>query len=156
VLRNATERYRTQGPAIWTNETPRFINLGDPLYQPYLGPGWGPCADGFRNLRGSATLRIGVTHVARQRLVLTIFYSRDPALSVRVDGEDSPAQPAARSAGTWELTVNLSEAKTTKPEIEINLTNTGREPLRFGFAQIIPDFSTQSVTGVTSRRASAQ
>jgi len=57
-----------------------------------------------------------------------------------VCASQAPGQQAtADSTSTRELTLPLPEALTTKTEIQIDVTDTGRAPLRFGFAQLIPD-----------------
>jgi hypothetical protein len=139
VLRNATARYRAQAPALWKNEPRASSTSAIRFFEPYLGPGWGPCANGYRTFLGAAALRIARPRSANDRLVLTVFSTPEPQLSVRVDCQNLPAQPLSRSTGTWELAVPLPQPLTAKPEIQIELTNMGHGPLRFGFAQLIPD-----------------
>jgi hypothetical protein len=34
--------------ALWTEDEPRFVNIGDPVFGDYLGAGWREAADGYR------------------------------------------------------------------------------------------------------------
>ena len=47
--------------ALWTEEEPRFVNIGDPVFGDYLGAGWREAADGRRRMEGTGTVRIAAS-----------------------------------------------------------------------------------------------
>ena len=136
VLRNITAQYRAMAESVWKTETPRFINLGDTAFAQYAGAGWDECADGYRLLRHAATVRVGGPRVPGERLYIGVFRTTDFRLGVRVAGVDLHAEVAQRSGELTELGVRLPAALSGKPEIEVRLSNSNSEPLRFGYLDV--------------------
>ena len=46
--------------ALWTEDEPRFVNLGDPVFVDYVGSGWRDPANGYRRMDRAGTIRIGL------------------------------------------------------------------------------------------------
>jgi hypothetical protein len=135
TLSNVTTRYRTIAEELWKPETPRFINLGDSTFAGYAGAGWDQCADGYRNLRRAASVRIGGPRASGQRLYIGVFHAAGFHLAIRVDGNDVAPQIAHSGGELTELSVNLP-AVNGKPDLEVSLTNAESTPLRFGYLEI--------------------
>jgi hypothetical protein len=136
ALRNITTRYLAVAEATWKPETPRFVNLGDSAFAEYAGAGWDGCANGYRMLRRTGTVRIDGPRVPNDRLYIGVFRSTDFHLGVRVDGLDLPVETIARNGELTELAVSLPAVLIGKPEIGVTLSNGNPEPLRFGFLEI--------------------
>ena len=136
VLRNVTARYRATAEALWKPETPRFVNLGDSAFSEYLASGWDACANGYRMLPRSGTVRIGGPRRPDDRLYIGVFRTTDFHLGVRVDGADLPAEVNQRGGELTELRIRLPAALMSKSEIEVTLSNGNPEPLKFGFVEI--------------------
>ena len=131
-LRNVTSRYRALAEALWNPQTPRFINLGDDAFAEYLGAGWDPCADGYRLLRGTASVRVGGARRADERLYIGVFRTTPFALGVRLDGMQVSPTPVKRTGELTELSAPVRPA----PQIDVTLVNGGRQPLRFGYLEV--------------------
>ena len=136
TLRNITAQYRAMAEASWKPETPRFINLGDPVFGEYVGTGWETCADGYRVLRGSGSVRIRGPHGRDDRLYIGVFRTSDFRLGARVDGVDLPAGFVERGGELTELAVRLPGTLVGQAEIQVTLSNRDSEPLKFGFLEI--------------------
>ncbi|MGA2133129.1 MAG: hypothetical protein ABSH50_12610 [Bryobacteraceae bacterium] len=132
ALRNVTSRYRTMAGAVWKPETPRFINLGDDAFAAYLGAGWEPCAQGYRWLRGTGTVRIGGARQAGERLHVGIFRTTPFQLLVRFNGVPVTAEISHRGGELTELVFPAGAG----PEIQVTLENLESEPLRFGYLEV--------------------
>ncbi len=133
MLRNITTRYTMMADASWKPATPRFINLGDDVFSPYLGPGWDAASGGTRWLPHSATARVGGPG---PRLHIGVFRSGAFRLGVRIGGIEM--HPAVLQSGgdLTELGVDLPPALAAMAELEVNLTNENAAPLKFGFLSI--------------------
>jgi hypothetical protein len=134
LLRNVTTRYRLLA-AGWTLETPRFINAADPIFGPYLGEGWEPARDGYRAMRGRATLRIGGPRTPGERLWVGAFSGGRANLRVRAGGIELEPAAVVRLRGRTDTGYALPSALLGKREMEVVLE--GRAgPLIFGFAEV--------------------
>jgi hypothetical protein len=132
VLRNVTNRYRT----AWKAEQPRFINLGDSVFSEYLGSGWNEIADGYRLMRGPATLHMGGPRGVNDRLYVGILDARQFHISLRIDGVDVPAELIRRDYELSEFGARLPPAVAGKEVVEITLSTDSPQPLKFGFLEI--------------------
>jgi hypothetical protein len=136
ALRNVTARYRAMAEALWKPETPRFINLGDTAFGEYAGAGWDECANGFRMLRRSASVRMGGPRAPGERLHIGVFRTTLFHLGVQVDGADLRMVDVERGGDLTELNIRLPDALATRPEIKLTLSNADPDPLKFGFLEI--------------------
>jgi hypothetical protein len=91
VLRNETARYQSMAAAVWRPGPPRFVNLGDPVYDRFLGAGWERASNGYRTLRQAGSLRMG----GGETLEIGIFRPQGVAPRIRVDGIEKPLELAA-------------------------------------------------------------
>jgi hypothetical protein len=134
VLRNVTGRWRQVAPALWKPETPRYLNLGDPLAAPWLGPGWGESREGSRSMRRQARLRIGGPRAAGERLRLAFFCRREPGLRVRAAGTELAPGAVEHYADRFDVTFPLPAALAGRPELE--LVFDAAADLTFGYASV--------------------
>jgi len=136
VLRNVTSSYRTTALALWKPDAPRFINLGDSAFADDVGPGWEPCADGYRILRQSGSVRIGGPRSSGDRLYISVFRTGRFQFAVRVSGADVPLTLAQRSGELTEFAASLPTGLIGQSTLEVLLVNESPEPLRFGFLEM--------------------
>ncbi|HUO28718.1 MAG TPA: hypothetical protein VMU80_05860, partial [Bryobacteraceae bacterium] len=136
VLRNVTSSYRTTALALWKPDAPRFINLGDSAFADDVGPGWEPCADGYRILRQSGSVRIGGPRSSGDRLYISVFRTSRFQFAVRVSGADVPLTLAQRSGELTEFAASLPTGLIGQSTLEVLLVNESPEPLRFGFLEM--------------------
>ena len=134
TLRNATARFREKADSSWREEQPRFINLGDPVFAAYLGPGWQPADRGTRLMSGAATFQIGAPQGLAQCLYIGVFRTTPFGVSVRVNGAERAAALLRQDSDLSEFRVTLPPESTTWKQMEIALTS--QERLRFGFAEV--------------------
>ena len=135
-LRNVTNRYRLAAETAWKVETPQFINLGDSVFDSYLGPGWSQSRDGSRYMNGAGTLHIGAPRAARDRLYIGVFRVQDLRLELRVNGVEVPAELERRDFDLSEFIAKLPASFIGEKELEIRLSADTREPLKFGFVEV--------------------
>jgi hypothetical protein len=135
TLRNITNRYRLAAET-WKAETPRFINLGDSVFDNYLGSGWSQSRDGTRYMKGAGTLHVGVPRAVSDRLYIGVFCVRDFRLGLRVNGVAVPANLERRDFDLSEFAAKLPASVIGEKELEIRLSADAREPLKFGFVEV--------------------
>ncbi len=136
TLRNITAQYLALAEASWKPETPRFINLGDPLFAEYAGAGWDQCANGYRMLRRAAIVHMGGPRGPDEPLYIGVFRTTDFQIGVRVDGVDPLAEATQRSGELTVMRLRLPAALIGKAEIEMTIWNGNPEPLKFGYVEI--------------------
>ncbi len=134
VLRNITSGYRAAAESSGQPEMPRFINLGDSAFDPYIGAGWDAPAGGFRLLRTTGAARIAGPRSRADRLYINVF--RGVRLAVSVNGVDQPAVVAQRNTDSTEFAIQLPAAFIGAPRLDLTLSNQSPAPLRFGFLEI--------------------
>jgi hypothetical protein len=134
MLHNATPRFREMAGALWREDVPRFVNLGDPVFSPYLGDGWQPAARGYRFMNGSAAFVIASPRSAAECLYIGVFRTVSLRMRVQVNGSEVPAALMRVSDGLSEFRVALPATSTGGGRMEVGLAST--EPLRFGFAEV--------------------
>jgi hypothetical protein len=135
-LRNVTNRYRLAAETAWKAETPQFINLGDSVFDSYLGPGWSQSRDGSRYMNGAGTLHIGAPRAARDRLYIGVFRVTDFRLELRVNGLAVPTELERRDLDLSEFAAKLPALFIGEKDLEIRLSADTRDPLKFGFVEV--------------------
>ncbi len=127
LLRNATTRYRNMADKLWKAGPPRFVNLGDPVFQPYLGAGWESAVDGYRTLKRAASLKMS----GGETLTVGVFQTRDFPLRLKVNGVDASPELIGRDN---ELSLFRTRLAGVGEWMEI--TFEVGEPVVFGFAEV--------------------
>ena len=89
--------------ALWTEEEPRFVNIGDPVFGDYLGAGWREAADGCRRMDAAGTIRIAAPRSSAESLYLGVFETRNFRPRVRVNGVPVPMTLARRDFDLFEF-----------------------------------------------------
>jgi len=136
VLRNITGSYRTMATALWKPGAPRFINLGDSAFADDVGPGWDACADGYRMLPQSGSVRIGGPRSPLDRLYISVFSTSRFQFAVRVNGADVPLTLTQLGGELTEFAAVLPSGLIGQSTLEVTLINEGPKPLRFGFIEM--------------------
>jgi hypothetical protein len=132
MLHNMT----THAGALWTEEEPRFVNIGDPVFGDYLYAGWREAADGRRRLDRMGALRIAAPRAAGESLYIGVFETRDFRLTVRVNGVDAPVSLAQRDIDLSEVRATLPPEAVQWKRMEVIIENPLPAPLRFGYAEV--------------------
>ncbi len=111
-LKNVTRVYESIALLRLKDEVPRRINVGNDLFDTWVGTGWNPVEQGYRWMTRRGTVRLGGPRNASEALYLTVYVSdvvmNGQPLIVRVSVDGKPLEPAS-------------------------ITNTGRVDLRFAF-----------------------
>lgn len=136
MLRNETNRYRAAAEAAFSDDTPRFVNIGDAIFGEFLGPEWGPAADGYRPMRHAASLEIGGPRAAGASLYLGVFRTGNFVLRLSVDGEPLPLALVSSDNGLSEFRAPLPATAGGRPALKLSLATDLAEPLTFGYAEI--------------------
>jgi hypothetical protein len=136
ALRNITNRYRLAAKSAWKAETPRFVNLGDSVFDNYLDSGWGQSQDGSRYMNGAGTLHIGAPRTVSDRLYIGVFRIQDFRLELRVNGVAVPVELKRRDFDLSEFDARLPTSFIGEKELEVRLSADTREPLKFGFVEV--------------------
>jgi hypothetical protein len=134
TLHNSTARFREMADSTWREEAPHFVNMGDPVFGAYLGPGWQEAARGYRNMTGAAAFTIGAPRAATECLYIGVFRTTPFRMSVRVNGAGRPAALVRKDNDLSEFRVTLPPEATAWKQMEVVLSS--GEPLRFGFAEV--------------------
>jgi hypothetical protein len=132
MLHNQTARVA----ALWTEEEPRFVNIGDPVFVDYLGSGWREAADGCRRLDGAGTLRIAAPRGSGESLYVGVFETRDFRLQVRVNGVTVAVALARRDNDLSEFRVTLPPEAVQWKRMEVAIESPMRAALLFGYAEV--------------------
>src|ERR1019366_2699668 len=131
MLHNATAR----AGALWTEEDPRFVNIGDPGFGDYLGAGWREALDGCRGMDRVGVLRIA-TPRSGESLYIGVFETRDFRLGVRVNGVEAPVALARRDNDLSEFRAALPPQAVQWKRMEVAIESSMRAPLLFGYAEV--------------------
>jgi hypothetical protein len=134
TLHNATARFRALADSTWREETPHFVNLGDPVFAAYLGPGWQPAARGYRTMTGAARFTIGSPRAAAEGLYIGVFGATPFRMSVTVNGSGRPVELVRRDNDLSEYRITPPREAAGWKQMEVALSSV--EPLRFGFAEV--------------------
>jgi hypothetical protein len=122
--------------ARWTEEEPRFVNIGDPVFGDYLGAGWREAADGCRRMDRAGTLRIAAPRGSGESLYLGIFETRDFRPRVRVNGVEAAVVLARRDNDLSEFRATLPPEAVQWKRMEVSVENPMQAPLLFGYAEV--------------------
>ena len=126
ILRNETARYRSMADGLWKTGPPQFVNLGDPVFDPYLGSGWDRAANGYRSLRHAGSLRMG----GGETLEIGVFRPQEAGLTLRVNGAEIPLELEHRDN---ELSLFRAKLPSTTEWIDVTIEVAG--PTVFGFLE---------------------
>ena len=94
--------------AQWTDDEPRFVNIGDPVFGDYVGAGWREASGGRRRMDGTGTVRIAGPRDSHQSLYIGVFETRDFLPRIRANGVEVPTALGRRD-------IDLSEFRDTLP-----------------------------------------
>jgi hypothetical protein len=131
MLHNVTAHAGT----LWTEEEPRFVNMGDPVFADYLGAGWRQAADGSRPMDGTGTIRIAAPRTSGESLYLGVFETRDFRLRVRVNGVAVPVALGRRDNDLSEFRATLPPEAVQWKRMDVTIQSS-LQPLRFGYAEV--------------------
>jgi hypothetical protein len=122
--------------ALWTEDEPRFVNIGDPVFAYYLGAGWREAADGCRRMDRMGVLRIGAPRGPGESLYIGIFETRDFRPRVRVNGVESAVTLARRDNDLSEFRATLPPEAVRWKQMEVAIESLMQPPLLFGYAEV--------------------
>ena len=131
MLHNVT----THAGAQWTEEEPRFVNIGDPVFGDYVGAGWREAADGYRRTDGTGTVRIAAPRIPAESLYIGVFETRDFRLRVRVNGVEVPVALVNRDIDISVFRATLPPEAVQWKRMEVTIES-GLQALRFGYAEV--------------------
>ena len=132
MLHNETAR----AGALWTEDEPRFVNIGDPVFGDYLGAGWREASNGFRRMDGAGTIRIGGPRNSGESLYVGIFDTRDFRPRVRVNGVEVAVALARRDNDLSEFRATLPPGAVQWKLMDVAIENPMQGPLLFGYAEV--------------------
>jgi hypothetical protein len=122
--------------ALWTEDEPRFVNIGDPVFGDYLGAGWRQAADGCRRMDRTGTLRIAAPRGPGESLYIGIFETRDFRPRVRVNGAEAGVTLERRDNDLSEFRAELPPQAVQWKRMEVAIENPMQSPLLFGYAEV--------------------
>ena len=125
-----------QAGALWTEDEPRFVNIGDPVFAEYVGSGWRDAANGYRRLDRAGTIRIAAPRAPSESLYLGVFETRAFLPRVRVHGAELPVALARRDNDLSEFRVALPPEASQWKQMEVTIENPIQAPLLFGYAEV--------------------
>ena len=122
--------------AQWTDDEPRFVNIGDPVFADYLGAGWREAADGRRWMDGAGTVRIGAPRNAVEGLYIGVFETRDFLPRVRVNGVEVPVALGRRDIDLSEFRATLPPEAAQSKRLLLTIESPLLPALRFGYVEV--------------------
>lgn len=126
-LRNITSIYEKTARLQLKNESPRRVDVGNPLLEPLLGKTWHSREGAYRWMPRRATVRIGGPRNARERLYLIGFIpaaelDKGPVrLSVRAEAFALGSRPVEKGMERIEVDFELPAALVGKDTIELTI-----------------------------------
>jgi hypothetical protein len=132
MLRNET----AHAGALWTQDEPRFVNIGDPVFGDYLGAGWREALDGCRRMDRAGTIRIAAPRGSGENLYLGVFETRDFRLRVRVNGVEVPVTLARHDNDLSEFRATLPPEAVQWRRMDVAIESSMQAPLLFGYAEV--------------------
>lgn len=132
MLHNETAR----AGALWTQDEPRFVNIGDPVFGDYVGAGWREALDGCRRMDRAGTIRIAAPRGSGENLYLGVFETRDFSLRVRVNGVEAPVTLARHDNDLSEFRAALPPEAVQWKRMDVAIESSMRAPLLFGYAEV--------------------
>jgi hypothetical protein len=121
---------------LWTEDQPRFVNMGDPVFGEYVGFGWRDAANGYRRLDRDATIRIAAPRGPSESLYLGVFETRDFLPRIRVHGIELHVALARRDNDLSEFRATLPPEASQWKQMEVVIENPIQAPLLFGYAEV--------------------
>lgn len=132
MLHNVTAR----AGALWMEDEPRFVNIGDPVFGDYLVAGWREAANGCRLMDRAGTLRIAAPRGAGESLYLGVFETRDFLPRVGVNGVEVPVTLSRRDNDLSEFRATLPPEAVRWKQMEVTIESPAPAPLLFGYAEV--------------------
>ena len=120
----------------WSDEEPRFVNLGDPVFAEMLGAGWEAAKDGTRRMERRGTFRIAGREGTGESLYLGVFETRPLAWSVRVNGAEVRVELVRRDNDVSEYRAVLPAALMGTKLMEVSVECNLQGGLLFGYAEV--------------------
>jgi hypothetical protein len=121
---------------LWTEDEPRFVNLGDPVFVDYVGSGWRDPANGYRRMDRSGAIRIAAPRNSGESLYIGVFETHDFLPRVRVNGLETPVALARRDNDLSEFRATLPPQAAQWRKMEVAIENPRQTPLLFGYAEV--------------------
>jgi hypothetical protein len=121
--------------ASWTDDEPRFVNIGDSVFADYLGAGWREAADGRRRMDGAGTVYIAAPRTAAESLYIGVFETRYFLPRVRVNGVEVPVALGPRDIDLSEFRATLPPEAMQWKRMEVTIESF-LPALRFGYAEV--------------------
>ena len=124
-LKNITRTYTTIFASRAQGQLPRRLDVGPPLANPFLGPGWSPSEAAFRWMGKSASLRLAAPQSPSAKLYIKGFapgflFANGPiTMTLRVNGKPLPPQRIANTRNHFELEVPLPAGLEGQPALEV-------------------------------------
>ena len=122
--------------ALWTQDEPRFVNIGDPVFADYLGAGWRKAVGGCRRMDRTGTLRIAAPRGSAESLYIGIFETRDFRPLVRLNGVEAPVALERRDNDLSEFRATLPPQALQWKRMEVSIESRLQSPLLFGYAEV--------------------
>ena len=123
-------------PREWEQANPRFVNLGDPLFEPLLGPGWAPAKDGSRRMQNNASFRIAGQEWVGESLYLGVFERRPFQWKLSVNGSDLAMELVRHDNDVSEFRAQLPGEFVAAKSIEVRMQCDLPGGLLFGYAEV--------------------
>jgi hypothetical protein len=121
--------------ASWTDDEPRFVNIGDPVFGDYVGAGWREASGGRRRMERVGTIRIAAPRTAAESLYIGVFETRDFLPRVRVNGVEVPVVLGRRDIDLSEFRATLPPEALQWKRMEVTIESS-LPVLRFGYAEV--------------------
>ena len=126
--------HRASWETLPVEDEPRFVNLGDGVFQGYFGDGWRLEEDGLRTMDGTATVYIGGPRREGEALYIGVFETRDIGLRVWANGAGVGVGVASRGNDLTEFRAELPGGSVGQGRLEIRLRS--ERAARFGYLEI--------------------
>jgi hypothetical protein len=120
----------------WSDDYPRFVNLGDPAFAAMLGSGWRPAEESGRRTQEHATFHIAGPSKAGESLYLGVEDPRPFTWKVRVNGVEAGAQPMPRANGPTWFRVPLGPELVGAKSMEVSVESGLEYGILFGYAEV--------------------
>jgi hypothetical protein len=126
-LTNITTVYSASVWRLLKSNTPRHIDMANPLVDYFLGTGWSPREQGFRWMTKQATLRLGGPATASDRLYVTGIcpaaeLSSGPlTLTLSVDGRALSSVQVTKGNTFFHFNFPLPAELMSKDSVEISI-----------------------------------
>jgi hypothetical protein len=122
--------------ALWTEDEPRFVNLGDPVFVDYVGSGWRDPVNGYRRMDHAGTMLIAPPRGSSESLYIGVFETGDFLPRVRVNGVQTPVALARRDNDLSEFRASLPPQASHWKQMEVAIENPRQTPLLFGYVEV--------------------